>query len=513
MQPQQGYLRKLTRFGLALIAIAMLTLPASASAVYNAGQATAAPKYRVLIVTAGSKKDGVNEAGVDAIKAIGKDTGASGKFSVFVAGNAEQINDQFTEPNLARYRAVIFLGTGANALLNDAQKAAFESYFHNGGGFLGIGSAIETEPSWQFYTDILGTRASGKTDVQSATVKVADRVHDASKTLPAVLEPDRRLVQLRGERPRRLACPRDGRRGSVRPAAAGPGPRRDRRRHDGRRPSGRLVQGLQGRPLLLHRRRQHRGQLRRGRVQEPSRRRDRLDGRRGRPRLQRLRRDRARELPADQDQRAAEPERADRLRPAPRRPRHPDRPSRRHPPARPGDRDDDDLSRPSRSTPSTRTASTAPRSTTTSPPTSGSISTTRRRRCRTSSCRTARSSRRRRRSTQRPTRAPASPFGTRGSATSSCPGSSSSTPPPARRRTSTCASEQQILRVTNNRGACCHVAGDIDFDKHNNLWIPTGDDSAGRRRQLGRLLAVQRHEDGRGPDGARQQRHWAGRSR
>ena len=34
------------------------------------------------------------------------------------------------------------------------------------------------------------------------------------------------------------------------------------------------------------------------------------------------------------------------------------------------------------------------------------------------------------------------------------------------------------MRVTNNRGACCHVAGDIDFDKHNNLWLVTGDDSA-----------------------------------
>ena len=39
------------------------------------------------------------------------------------------------------------------------------------------------------------------------------------------------------------------------------------------------------------------------------------------------------------------------------------------------------------------------------------------------------------------------------------------------------STEQQILRVTNNRGACCHVAGDIDFDKHNNLWMSTGDDS------------------------------------
>ena len=38
-------------------------------------------------------------------------------------------------------------------------------------------------------------------------------------------------------------------------------------------------------------------------------------------------------------------------------------------------------------------------------------------------------------------------------------------------------SEQKILRVSNNRGACCHVAGDIDFDKHNNLWLVTGDDT------------------------------------
>ena len=156
MQPQHRYLRKWTPLGLGLIAVTALMLSASASAVVGADQATAAPKYRVLIVTAGNKKDGLTDAGVNAIKAIGKDTGTGGKFSTFVAGNPEQITDQFTETNLARYRAVIFLGTGANALLNDAQKAAFESYFHNGGGFLGIGSAVETEPGWQFYSDILG---------------------------------------------------------------------------------------------------------------------------------------------------------------------------------------------------------------------------------------------------------------------------------------------------------------------------------------------------------------------
>ena len=38
-------------------------------------------------------------------------------------------------------------------------------------------------------------------------------------------------------------------------------------------------------------------------------------------------------------------------------------------------------------------------------------------------------------------------------------------------------SEQQILKVPMNRQECCHVAGDIDVDKHNNLWLVTGDDT------------------------------------
>ena len=64
--------------------------------------------------------------------------------------------------------------------------------------------------------------------------------------------------------------------------------------------------------------------------------------------------------------------------------------------------------------------------------------------------------------------------GTRTSATSSSAASSSST---GANPTLDLATEQKILRVSNNRGACCHVAGDIDFDTHNNLWLVTGDDT------------------------------------
>ena len=93
---------------------------------------------------------------------------------------------KFTEEKLAKYRAVVFLNTSGD-VLDDAQQAAFEDYYRGGGGFFGIGSAIETEPDWQFLTDVLGARAAptgGKTAVQAGTIKVADRVHDASKNLP-----------------------------------------------------------------------------------------------------------------------------------------------------------------------------------------------------------------------------------------------------------------------------------------------------------------------------------------
>ncbi|WP_425442622.1 PQQ-dependent sugar dehydrogenase [Streptomyces indicus] len=39
------------------------------------------------------------------------------------------------------------------------------------------------------------------------------------------------------------------------------------------------------------------------------------------------------------------------------------------------------------------------------------------------------------------------------------------------------ASEKKILDVPASRGICCHVGGDIDFDKAGNLYLSTGDDT------------------------------------
>jgi PKD repeat protein/type 1 glutamine amidotransferase len=133
----------------------------------------AAERYSVLVFT--KNATGQTSEGVAALRALPD----AAEVTFDVTGDASK----FTEDNLAKYRAVVFLNN-AGELLDSAQQTAFEKYFKGGGGFLGIHSAIEAEPDWQFMSDILGTRADGRTDALDATVKVADRVHVASKGLP-----------------------------------------------------------------------------------------------------------------------------------------------------------------------------------------------------------------------------------------------------------------------------------------------------------------------------------------
>jgi cytochrome c len=132
--------------------------------------------FKVLVFTkAVAERHASTAAGVNALRQIGD----RNRFSVHVTDDART----FTSHRLKQYRVVVFLNTSGD-VLNDAQQTAFEAYYRDGGGFVGIHSAIETELDWSFFTDILGTRAAGASTVTRATVKVADRVHPASEVLP-----------------------------------------------------------------------------------------------------------------------------------------------------------------------------------------------------------------------------------------------------------------------------------------------------------------------------------------
>ena len=134
-------------------AITLLGLVALLGSLAAPAAALAAPaeKYRVFVFTNGAPA--FAEKGVKAIKDLGKANG----FGVQSNGDP----GLFTEADLARFRAVVFLDTTGSPL-NAAQEAAFEAYFHAGGGFVGVGSAVETEPGWQFLTDILGHPVRGQ---------------------------------------------------------------------------------------------------------------------------------------------------------------------------------------------------------------------------------------------------------------------------------------------------------------------------------------------------------------
>ena len=94
----------------------------------------------------------------------------------------------FTDANLARYDAVIFLMTTGN-ILDDNQKAAFERYIRAGGGYVGVHSASDTEYAWSWYGGLVGAyfdRIHGHSKVMKATIHVTDRTHPSTKMLPMV---------------------------------------------------------------------------------------------------------------------------------------------------------------------------------------------------------------------------------------------------------------------------------------------------------------------------------------
>lgn len=155
------------------------TLPL-AFALVSALIAAAAPAPRILVFT---KTAGYRHASIPhGITALEK-LGASNQFVVDRTEDAAA----FTEANLARYRAVVFLNTTGN-VLDAEQQNAFERYIQAGGGYVGVHAAADTEYAWPWYAQLMGAHFESHPNlpnVRRATVRVTDPSHPASATLPA----------------------------------------------------------------------------------------------------------------------------------------------------------------------------------------------------------------------------------------------------------------------------------------------------------------------------------------
>lgn len=137
------------------------------------------PEKRVLVF---SKTTGFRHGSIGAGKVALIKLGAENGFAVDTTENAVF----FTEKNLRRYTAVVFLNTTGD-ILNEGQQEAFEHYIQAGGGYVGIHAATDTEYDWQWYTRLAGAQFAshpGNPNVQEGSTIVVDDDHSSMTDFP-----------------------------------------------------------------------------------------------------------------------------------------------------------------------------------------------------------------------------------------------------------------------------------------------------------------------------------------
>jgi len=91
---------------------------------------------------------------------------------------------KFTNKNLKKYRAIIFLSPTGDGFFNDEQKAALQQYIHNGGGFVGIHAATDCLYDWDWYGKLVGAYFTKHPKIQQATLHVSSKDNITTKQLP-----------------------------------------------------------------------------------------------------------------------------------------------------------------------------------------------------------------------------------------------------------------------------------------------------------------------------------------
>ena len=130
----------------------------------------------VFTKTAGFRHHSI-EKGVQTFRELGRKNG-------FIALQTESGED-FTPQNLKNYKLIVFLNTTMD-VLNDAQQKAFESYIKNGGSYLGVHAASDTEYDWPWYGKLVGGYFVSHPEQQKAKIDVLDKTHPSTAHLQDV---------------------------------------------------------------------------------------------------------------------------------------------------------------------------------------------------------------------------------------------------------------------------------------------------------------------------------------
>ena len=161
---------------LCVVAVVLLTGCFSSHQAVQETTSSEPPAFRVLVFskTVGWRHDSI-PASIAAVQRLGADND-------FVV-DATEGDTVFTPDNLQQYQAVVFLNTSLD-VLNESQQNAFQGYIQQGGGFVGVHAAADTEYDWPWYGELVGGYFASHPDRQTATVLVTDRRHPATAHLP-----------------------------------------------------------------------------------------------------------------------------------------------------------------------------------------------------------------------------------------------------------------------------------------------------------------------------------------
>ncbi|TDE16032.1 ThuA domain-containing protein [Jiangella asiatica] len=152
---------------------------------------TEAAQFRALVF---SKVTGEAHESIPAGEALIEQLGAEHDFEVVVDDGTSLFNDA----DLATFDVVVFNNTHSTPesgdLLSAAEREAFTRYIQNGGGYVGLHSAADSERNWEWYGGLVGAYFSDHPDF-SATggtfpgrITVLDQVHPSTRELPQLWE-------------------------------------------------------------------------------------------------------------------------------------------------------------------------------------------------------------------------------------------------------------------------------------------------------------------------------------
>lgn len=89
---------------------------------------------------------------------------------------------QFTSENLKKFQLVLFLSTTMD-VLGPAQEEAFKKYINEGGSYMGVHAAADTEYEWPWYGQLVGAYFKSHPKQQQAKIEVVDQDHPATAHL------------------------------------------------------------------------------------------------------------------------------------------------------------------------------------------------------------------------------------------------------------------------------------------------------------------------------------------